>query len=254
MPRKAIERFHLLFCIRLGARIDRNLFALKGGCNLRFYFRSIRYSKDIDFDVRTISVETLKKNVKQILDDMPFRTVLRNIHNIEVLDWSAPKQTETTQRWKVSLRVGNQILALPTKIEFSRRNPEMNGTETQFVNSELITGYNLSPVLIQHYMLPKAIEQKISALINRTETQARDVVDLLFLKNRLSRLDTFPMLESDRIKATETLMSISFEDFKSQVWPYMMPDYQEDFGRRARWDEIQSDVVQFIETQPVIKI
>ena len=33
---------------------DKSLIALKGGCNLRFYFASIRYSEDIDFDVVVI--------------------------------------------------------------------------------------------------------------------------------------------------------------------------------------------------------
>jgi predicted nucleotidyltransferase component of viral defense system len=163
MIREAIERFHLLFCYRLGAKVDRNLYSLKGGCNLRFYFQSIRYSEDIDFDVRTISLETLKKNVNQILKDDPFRTVLRRNHNIEITEWSAPKQTETTQRWKVSLREADQALPIPTKIEFSRRSADLSGSEIKLVNPELITSYKLQPTLIQHYALSKAVEQKLGA-------------------------------------------------------------------------------------------
>ena len=52
---QAVERFHLLFLSQLGTRVDKNLYGLKGGCNLRFYWKSIRYSQDIDFDVRTVA-------------------------------------------------------------------------------------------------------------------------------------------------------------------------------------------------------
>ena len=31
---------------------------VKGGCNLRFFFDSVRYSEDIDFDVAVIARET----------------------------------------------------------------------------------------------------------------------------------------------------------------------------------------------------
>ena len=37
-----IERFHLLFLAQLGQKLDKRFYALKGGCNLRFFFKSIR--------------------------------------------------------------------------------------------------------------------------------------------------------------------------------------------------------------------
>ena len=117
---KFTEYFHLSFSNRLAAKVSRNFFCLKRGCNLRFYFRSIRYSEDLDFDVHTTSVATLKKNVEKILDDEIFSALLKH-ENIEIVHWSTPKQTETTQRWKVSLKVGGQVLNVPTKIEFSSR-------------------------------------------------------------------------------------------------------------------------------------
>jgi predicted nucleotidyltransferase component of viral defense system len=224
---------------------------LPEGWNLRFYFQSIRYSEDIDFDVRTTSVETLKKNVKQILEDTAFRTILKNTQSIEIVEWSAPKQTETTQRWKVSLRVKNQTLPIPTKIEFSRRSLDFSGSEIRQVNAQITTGYKLQQILVQHYMLPKAIEQKIGALISRTETQARDVIDLQILKNQLPQTTPFPLLIAEKTKALETLMSVSFDDYKSQVWPYLMTEYQADYGTREMWDRTQSEVVRFIEDQPV---
>jgi predicted nucleotidyltransferase component of viral defense system len=46
-----IELFHLLFLRQIEGKLDKKLYALKGGCNLRFFFKSIRYSEDIDFDI-----------------------------------------------------------------------------------------------------------------------------------------------------------------------------------------------------------
>jgi hypothetical protein len=39
--RASIEHFHLLFCRHLLSGPDRADFAIKGGCNLRFFFGSI---------------------------------------------------------------------------------------------------------------------------------------------------------------------------------------------------------------------
>jgi len=34
-----VERFHLLFLAQLGHNLDKSCYALKGGCNLRFFSR-----------------------------------------------------------------------------------------------------------------------------------------------------------------------------------------------------------------------
>jgi len=74
--RQAIELFHLVFVAHLGRRVDKALFAIKGGCNLRFYCRSIRYSEDIDFDIRTMAKATLANNVDTILASPAFNQAL----------------------------------------------------------------------------------------------------------------------------------------------------------------------------------
>ena len=56
------EIFHLLFLEQLLKLSDPNLFVLKGGLNLRFFFNSPRYSEDMDLDVLGGSVATLRKN------------------------------------------------------------------------------------------------------------------------------------------------------------------------------------------------
>ena len=51
-PIACIEQFHLLFLDQLGRKLDKRHYALKGGCNLRFYLRSIRFSEDMDLDLK----------------------------------------------------------------------------------------------------------------------------------------------------------------------------------------------------------
>ena len=123
-PREYVELFHLLFLDQLTRVLDNALYAVKGGCNLRFFFNSIRYSEDLDIDVKTIAVNTLKNKIDRVLKSIPFQHILKT-RQIVIGKISAPKQTETTQRWKLTLRTPLP-LALNTKIEFSRRGVERN--------------------------------------------------------------------------------------------------------------------------------
>jgi hypothetical protein len=49
-----VELFHLLFLDQLGRKLDKRVYALKEGYNLRFFMKSIRYSEDMDIDIQTI--------------------------------------------------------------------------------------------------------------------------------------------------------------------------------------------------------
>jgi len=40
--KQVVEQFHLVFLTLLGRALDKRLYAIKGGCNLRFYFKSFR--------------------------------------------------------------------------------------------------------------------------------------------------------------------------------------------------------------------
>ena len=240
--RQAIEIFHLLFLRNFSARVDKALFALKGGCNLRFYHRSIRYSEDMDLDIRTVAPGTLRSNVETVLGAVSFRQALR-AQQLEVAELSAPKQTQTTQRWKVQLRQLAPAASFPTKIEFSRRTLD-EGVALDGVEPELIRRYRLYPVLVQHYGAAAAFAQKISALALRTETQARDIFDLKLLSDagaaaaplREAQLEQLP-------KAIDNAMSICFEDFVGQVVAFLEPEHQADFGSRASWETLQEQVV-----------
>lgn len=237
--RQAIEVFHLLFLRSFGARVDKTLFALKGGCNLRFYHRSIRYSEDMDIDVRTMAPGTLRSNVDAVLAADPFRHSLR-AQELEVVSVTAPKQTATTQRWKIALRLAGQSDTVPTKIEFSRRALD-SGAELAPVEPELIRRYKLYPVLVQRYDAATAFAQKVAALALRSETQARDIFDLKLLMDAANA----PFTGSPDLlpAAIENAMTIGFDEFTGQVVAYLEPEHQSDFRERASFEALQEQVV-----------
>jgi predicted nucleotidyltransferase component of viral defense system len=241
---QAIEHFHLLFLAQLGTRLDKKLYALKGGCNLRFFWKSIRYSEDIDFDVHTIAKHTLQKNVKQILDAHGFKQILRS-SGIQVTELSEPKQTDTTQRWKVHLQSEVSGADLPTKIEFSRRKFDP-GILFGPADPEILTAYNLRPIIASHYDLETSFKQKIEALLARRETQARDIFDLAFLLERGAKGSTINMGKEKLAKACEIVLAMPFDQFQSQVVAYLASEYQEYYGNRSTWDSLQGNVVRIL--------
>ena len=111
---EAIEAFHLTFLAQL-SKVP-NKAVVKGGQNLRLFFESVRHSDDLDMDVSVTSRETLKKKVDKILASPRFRKTLL-LYGIEVEQVSTPKQTDTTQRWKMALKVKGLREPVHTRIE-----------------------------------------------------------------------------------------------------------------------------------------
>jgi predicted nucleotidyltransferase component of viral defense system len=244
--RQAIEVFHLIFVAQLGRRVDKALFAIKSGCNLRFFCRSIRYSEDIDFDIRTMAKATLANNVDTILASPAFAQTLRT-KQIEVEHVTSAKQTDTTQRWKIGIRLAGGP-SIPTKVEFSRRRGLDEGHLLEPVDAELVRSYELFPVLAQHYSREAAFRQKIGALSGRTVTQARDIFDLKLLLDGGAGREKLPAATAKEIpRAIENAMTVGFDEFSGQVRAYLTADYQEYYGSRKVWEGLQQEIVDVLE-------
>jgi hypothetical protein len=240
-PIASIEQFHLLFLDQLGRKLDKRHYALKGGCNLRFYLKSVRYSEDIDLDVQFTPVDTLRDRVDQILAGDSLARILQ-ARGLMIAHCSAPKQTETTQRWKLTLNAKGLALPLHTKIEFSRRGM---GDPVTFgpVDSLLMRTYQLTPILASHYPAEAAFRQKIEALIHRSQTQARDIFDLdHLLRSGVSTLGM--VLPSSWREAQHNALAVSFDVFKSQVLSYLAPEYQAQYDAPQIWDDMVLRVVE----------
>lgn len=246
--RQCTELFHLVFLRALVAKgDDKGLIALKGGCNLRFYFGSVRYSEDMDLDVVVIAKETLRNKVERLLRS-PAVTAPLKVHGLTIVEASAPKQTETTQRWKVALQRAGDELLLRTKVEFSRRD-DIEGAKYEAADREVLRPYGLTPVLATHYTTPTAIRQKLHALAGRTEPQARDVFDLSLLLARPDavdfRLDAAAKRWLD--PAIDHAIGLSFDEYASKVVGYLEPSQAELHGHRSAWEAMQEDVVARLE-------
>jgi hypothetical protein len=157
---------------------------------------------------------------------------------------SEPKQTDTTQRWKLGLRVQGAAFPLPTKIECSRRGLE-DGVVLGSVDPIVARAYRLPPFMVNHYDGASALRQKIGALAGRRETQARDVFDLHHLLAGGTALGASPERDEDVVaRALANALTVDFGTFKSQVLAYLEPEAQAQYDSPSAWDTIVLEVVE----------
>jgi predicted nucleotidyltransferase component of viral defense system len=241
-PIRFVEQFHLLFLAQLARRVNPALFVVKGGCNLRFFHGSIRYSEDMDLDLGGIEARAFRDKVRELLASRPFAQVLE-ARGVGIDRVSEPKQTDTTQRWKLGLRVQGVAAPMPTRIECSRRGLE-DGVVIGSVDPVVARSYPLPPFMVCHYDLAAALRQKIGALAGRQETQARDVFDVHHLLARGATLRERHGLSGDVAeRASANAMTVDFGTFKSQVLAYLEPEAQTQYDSSHVWDTIVLEVV-----------
>ena len=241
--REYVEQFHLLFLDQLGRKLDKRFYSLKGGCNLRFFLKSVRYSEHIDLDIHAVPKDKLRDTVTGILKSKPFEQILQ-VRGFRIERWSEPKQTETTQRWKLGLSLSGSDMSYHTKIEFSRRGMKGN-TIFEALEPEIIRSYRLSPIMLNHYDVHTAYEQKVEALVTRSTPQARDIFDLnLLLNTGVDKSISDTKLKKRLPEAESKAMSLSFDVFKSQVLSFLHPDYQAQYDSPPLWDEMVLKVVE----------
>jgi hypothetical protein len=138
-------------------------------------------------------------------------------------------------------------LPQPTKIEFSRWTTTEESVLEAIARGVLAEHQGIT-FLAPHYPLGPAVRQKVRALADRREVQARDVFDLgAFLIPRTGGETSLLEPDHSAIKpAMERAMSLSYADYKSQVVSYLHPDYGESMGSREAWDAFQLKVVGYL--------
>lgn len=231
-----LECFHLVFLRLLEARVDRAVWVVKGGVNLRAWFGSRRYSEDLDIDVVRGRPHTLEEKVDRMLGARPLGDLLGS-QGLTLVRTTKPKQTETTQRWKFEVRARDASLPLHTRVEFSRRGARGEEYALEPVRSDIVRPYGLPAPTVNHYTARGAIRQKIQALASRAEPQARDIWDLDHLL-RTTGADPRPLAPQVREalpRALDRALDLPFEVFKSQVVPYLEAEDQEVYGTRDAW-------------------
>ncbi len=242
------EIFHLEFLRYLVADLPTGLWALKGGVNLRLFFKSIRYSEDMDLDITGLPVESVKKRVMRLLNSPSFRENLKTygITEIKPPDLLKAKQTSTTQRFKVHLVTASGEDYF-TKVEFSRRGLQ-GAPLTEAIPAQVLRPYAMAPLLIPHYPAPVAAAQKITAVLDRTVLQARDIFDLYLLSTQVQPSAGIAELpgKAALAHARESILAPGFEQFRDAVAAYLAPEDRKQYSLPAAWDEVKLRAAEFV--------
>ena len=243
------EVFHIEFLRQLGRKVKSENYAVKGGVNLRLFFKSFRYSEDMDLDASGIRSFQLKEAVMSILASRAFRDNLRpfGVTDITPPDIVKAKQTETTQRFKVHI-FSSSGEDLFTKIEFSRRG-FTGDIIVSAPDGAVLRAYKLPPILVPHYDGHSAVVQKLSALAGRASVQARDIFDLYILSSQCAAsYKRVGGIRADMLsKARDRVFEVEFEQFSDTVVSYLSVEDQELYNRPKSWEEIRLKTVSFIE-------
>jgi Nucleotidyl transferase AbiEii toxin, Type IV TA system len=239
-----IELFHVAFLDVLSGRLDPARYVLKGGANLRYFFESLRYSEDIDLDISGVESWRLEDKVDGVLNSGPMNALLR-VGGLAIAEFSKPKQTETTQPWKIAIKVAGSSKPVRTKIEFSNRNGEQRH-RLEAVPSRIVAPYALRSPSVQHYTEDASTEQKVKALAGRSETQARDVFDLDLLLRR-KPLSAGSIDSPTLTEAADRALQLPFAAFRDQVLPFLELDVVELYDTEAAWEQMQTFVVETLE-------
>lgn len=242
------EIFHIEFLRVFARKFKPAFYGLKGGVNMRLYFKSIRYSEDMDIDLNTVDLITLRDTVMNIITSNSFLNELKPFGIASLLppDIRKAKQTNTTQRFKVHIITnGNEDLF--TKVEFSRRQTSGNSV-VESVPDNVLRPYRISPLIINHYDINTVILQKIKALAGRNIVQTRDIFDLYTLSTQYTAdKDRKIDVGSHILKvACENIFSVEFRQFRDTVLSYLAEDHRAMYDNPDIWDEIRLKVNEFI--------
>ena len=248
-PLQMREVFHLEFLRWFTRKLQASYYCLKGGVNLRLFFRSIRYSDDMDIDITGIRVERVQKTVMEILSTRGFSDSLKSfgVEKIVPPDLVKAKQTETTQRFKIHLLTSSGE-DLFTKIEFSRRG--LKGSRVvEPVSVQILRSYRMASLLVPHYNAASAVQQKIQALTQRSVLQARDIFDLFVLSPQYDGSGREPLQVGRAVLKTahDHIFLVEFPQFRDTVVAYLGAEDQKAYASPAVWDEIKLKTAHFLE-------
>lgn len=229
----------------LEARLNRANWIVKGGVNLRAWYGSRRFSEDLDLDAVKSAPQVLRERFDKVLGSGGLAALLTT-QGLEIARTSKPKQTDTTQRWKVELKAAGVSVPLHTKIEFSRRGARQEEYALAPVRPDIVRPYGIPAPTANHYTARSAILQKIRALAGRAVIQARDIWDLDHLI-RTTNVDPRPLPSDVRAalpEAVERVLALEYATFKAQVVPYLAEEDQTIYGTRDAWDRMCELVVE----------
>lgn len=240
-PFQLREAFQLLLLRFLAESLSARVYAVKGGVCLRFFHQSPRLSEDLDLDVAEIPVATFRKKIQIVLRN---RALLEELQRwgISEVTFTEPKQTETTQRWKIQLVMtgGN---SLPTRLECSRRREKLTDATAGVPSPEILRLHQMTPFVCRHYGAVPIARQKIAALASPSRVACRDLFDLYHLLT-YSNLATGSLQLPGAVTqaAIEKISSFEKNDFLEQVAPFLPADLAKLYGEKEGFEKLRLQV------------
>ncbi len=148
---------------------------VKGGFAMRLVASSVRATKDIDLQANNgASSERVRQIVRGAVKELQKSAMLDNFSVTE------PKQTDTTQRWKINGKIAGGETPVHLTIEVSRRG-NIDPNLIHGVHFEPSPVFGAPPVIVEA-LTPTAIAAgKFEALSSPMRESPRDVYDLYVL-------------------------------------------------------------------------
>lgn len=249
---RVIEGFQAVFLEVATATLPVTEYAVKGGVNMRFFFGSVRSSKDMDFDYLGDRFASWEDRVNALFDGRALDRLLR-LRAIRITTLNRlKKQTDVTRRWTLTLAT-ETVRDASSKVEFSARQAGRGGgpeRETATVDPEVARAVGMGRVVLQHYLPPAAVAQKVAALRQRTHTEPRDVFDLDHLIRRFPSALPSARLDPDEIEdAVARAQALTYDEYESAVVPYLDDELWPVLGSAAAWAAMRARVVDALEAR-----
>ena len=245
---KVIERFHLAFVEVAAVRLPISDFVVKGGANMRFFFRSPRRSRDIDFNYLGRRFVNFAGRVDEVLESRALGALLRQ-HEVTLVNPRRHKQTETTRRWKLSLQTP-LVEDADSKIEFSARQEPLDDFELRPIDPALARRLGGRSVPINRYGAMAMVTQKVDALRHRSETQPRDVFDLdLLFRTHPDALAQAPVEQRALEEAMERARALTYQEYVTTVVDYLEEEIVDVLGTENAWNDMLRHVVETLEAR-----
>jgi hypothetical protein len=196
---------------------------------------------DLDI-VSQVRASTLENAVDSVIDGRAMLATLMPA-GVTAIKTTKPKQTDTTQRWKVMLQMSGHE-ELRTKVEFSRRRDEI-----QFSNgipdASILRHYKTTPFAAQYYDATRMSTQKIVALAADGRSALRDLFDLhhLFYTAGSKPEEAGAFLDPKIPEAAaEKVSSFTFGAFQEQVVPYLPAELMDLYRDSVVFDKQKNEV------------
>jgi predicted nucleotidyltransferase component of viral defense system len=243
------EAVQLLLLRQLASRFARTRYALKGGACLRFYFQSPRFSEDMDLDVAGLRRDRTEKLVDEVFASPSFLASMRTrgISELRVQPKSRQKQTETTQRWKLSVVLPSGLEVF-SKLEISRRD-DPGAAPSGVPSAERLREHDIEPFVARHYHAPRLAETKVRALAEPRRQACRDLFDLAHLLRYAGvRLEEAVRRIPPAILETarEKVFAYDVARFEAEVFPFLPPDLARHF-LDGDWEKAQLEVAEALD-------